>query len=99
MRKLGYVFIAIIAIAALIGITRAEELKRLMAVQTLFDEDRIVENFSNMDMLFNTVKMSRGDGPVSTPTTPRDTPRRARACPRPATPRRRGLPTVAAGAR
>lgn len=65
MRKLGYVFIAIIAIAALIGITRAEELKRLMAVQTLFDEDRIVENFSNMDMLFNTVEMSRGDGPVS----------------------------------
>ncbi|MEC7764542.1 MAG: serine hydrolase [Pseudomonadota bacterium] len=65
MRKLGYVLIALVAIAALIGITRAEELKRLMAVQTLFDEDRIVENFSNMDALFNTIEMSRGDGPVS----------------------------------
>lgn len=65
MRKLGYILVAIVAIAALIGITRGEELKRLMAVQTLFDEGRIVENFSNMDALFNTVPMSRGDGPVS----------------------------------
>ncbi len=65
MRRFAYVLIAIIALAALFGIVRREELGRLMAVQTLFDEDRIVTNFSNMDDLFKTVPMSRGDGPVS----------------------------------
>ncbi|MAM60382.1 serine hydrolase [Maritimibacter sp. UBA3975] len=65
MRHIAYILIAIIALAALFGIIRREELGRLMAVQTLFDEDRIVSNFSNMDELFKTVPMSRGDGPVS----------------------------------
>lgn len=36
-----------------------------MAVQTLFDESRIVANFSQMDRLFHSRVLDRGPGPVS----------------------------------
>lgn len=53
----------VVAIAA--GVWKREEIARLMAVNTLFDADRIVENFSHMDRAFLTVPVPRGDGPVS----------------------------------
>jgi hypothetical protein len=65
MRRIVYVLIVLVAVAAIVGIVKREELSRLMAVQTLFDEDKIVTNFSNMDDLFLTAEMSRGDGPVA----------------------------------
>lgn len=48
------------------GIWKRDELIRLMAVNSLFDADRIVNNFSHMDTMFKTRPLSRGDGPVST---------------------------------
>lgn len=65
MRRIGYVLLTLVALAVVVGVARREELARLWAVQTLFDEDRIVDNFSNMGALFHTAEMSRGDGPVS----------------------------------
>ena len=56
------------AVAALVlgaGLWFREELVRLHAVNTLFDADRIVGNFSNMGALFHTVPVPRGDGPVT----------------------------------
>lgn len=65
MRKLLIALGLLVVIAAVAGVVKRDEVTRLMAVQTLFDEDRIVENFSNMDDLFESTQMSRGDGPVS----------------------------------
>lgn len=55
----------LILAAAVLGVWKREEITRLMAVNSLFAEDRIVGNFSAMDRLFWTVPMARGDGPVS----------------------------------
>ena len=52
-------------VLALVGLWRREEIGRLLAVNHLFDADRIVDNFSHMDRLFLTRQMSRGEGPVS----------------------------------
>lgn len=56
---LGFVLVAFF------GMWKAEELKRLLAVNTLFAEEKIVHNFSHMGDAFLTVPLSRGDGPVS----------------------------------
>ncbi len=57
--------IALIIAAIVVGFWKREEITRLLAVNTLFDETRIVDNFSNMDAAFLTVPVQRGDGPVS----------------------------------
>src|SRR6056297_3685336 len=59
--------IALMALlAALVaGLWERDELKRLWAVNTLFDEGKIVENFSNMERAFLTVPLPRGNGPVT----------------------------------
>ena len=61
MRLLAVLLLAALAVA----IWKREEITRLLAVNTLFDADRIVENFSNMDAAFLHVELPRGDGPVS----------------------------------
>lgn len=58
-------FAVLVVVAIAVGIWKREEIARLMAVNTLFDETRIVENFSHMDRAFLTVPVPRGDGPVS----------------------------------
>jgi hypothetical protein len=65
LRRLGYGLLALLAVAAAGGLWFREELVRLHAVNTLFEADRIVANFSNMDTLFLTTRMDRGDGPVT----------------------------------
>ncbi|SLN50150.1 6-aminohexanoate-dimer hydrolase [Roseivivax jejudonensis] len=57
------IILAVIAAGA--ALWQRERLERLAAVTTLFAEDRIVENFSNMDELFETAAVPRGDGPVT----------------------------------
>lgn len=65
MRILGRIALILIALALAAGIWFREELGRLSAVLSLFDEDRIVANFSSMDTMFLTAPVPRGDGPVS----------------------------------
>ncbi len=55
----------LILAAAVLGVWKREEITRLLAVNSLFAEEKIVGNFSAMDRLFLTVPMARGDGPVS----------------------------------
>ena len=59
--------VALMALLAsvVIGLWKREEILRLWAVNTLFDEGRIVTNFSHMDRAFLTVPVGRGEGPVS----------------------------------
>lgn len=61
----GRIALALVLAAAAVGLWKREEIARLMAVNTLFSEDRIVANFSGMDRAFLTVPVPRGDGPVS----------------------------------
>lgn len=60
---LRLVLVLMLAIGA-VGIWKQEEIKRLWAVRTLFLEDNIVGNFSNMRAAFLTVGIPRGDGPT-----------------------------------
>lgn len=58
------VFVLVIA-ALLVGFWKREEITRLLAVNSLFDEDRIVSNFSNMDSAFLHKEIIKGNGPAS----------------------------------
>ncbi|KZY25443.1 6-aminohexanoate hydrolase [Sulfitobacter sp. HI0040] len=62
---LGRILLALLVAAVAVGLWKREEIGRLMAVNSLFAEDRIVENFSNMDSAFLTVPVSRGQGPTA----------------------------------
>lgn len=55
------VFLAIIALAA--GVLYRERIAQLMAVNTLFDADKIDANFIRMPELFYSTELSRGDAP------------------------------------
>ncbi|MEL7213713.1 MAG: serine hydrolase [Pseudomonadota bacterium] len=57
--------IALILAVAAVGVWKRDDITRLMAVNTLFDEERIVSNFSSMNALFFNTSLPRGDGPVS----------------------------------
>jgi CubicO group peptidase (beta-lactamase class C family) len=57
--------LVLLVVAAALGIWKREEITRLMAVNTLFDEGRIVHNFSHMDRAFLTVPVPRGGAPVT----------------------------------
>ena len=62
---LGRGLLALVVIAATAGLWKREELARLWAVNTIFEPDRIVANFSGMDRAFLHVTLPRGDRPVS----------------------------------
>ena len=68
MRKLMRITGRVLAIAAVVllaaGLWKRDEIMRLWAVNSLFAEDRIVANFSNMEGAFLTRSVPRGDGPV-----------------------------------
>ncbi|QBF30752.1 serine hydrolase [Thalassococcus sp. S3] len=59
---LGRLLVALLLAAVAVGVWKREEITRLMAVNSLFDADRIVANFSNMDQAFLTRPVLRGDG-------------------------------------
>ncbi|RXV64930.1 6-aminohexanoate hydrolase [Roseovarius sp. A46] len=61
----GRVLLALVLAATVVGLWKREEITRLIAVNTLFSEEKIVTNFSGMERAFLTVPVPRGDGPVS----------------------------------
>jgi len=62
---LGRLLLALILATAVIGFWKREEIKRLFAVNSLFYEEKIVQNFSHMDVAFLTTPISRGSGATS----------------------------------
>ncbi len=54
--------VVLIVVAAAVGLWKREEITRLLAVNSLFSEDKIVSNFSNMDEAFLYTSVARGDG-------------------------------------
>ena len=59
----GILLLAIILAA--IAFWQREKITRLMAVNSLFSQEKIVNNFSHMDTMFLTRPLNRGDGDVS----------------------------------
>ncbi|MCE5973031.1 beta-lactamase family protein [Sinirhodobacter sp. WL0062] len=59
------VIVVVVALTAAMAVWKREEIARLMAVNSLFEAERIVQNFSHMDQLFHYRVLDRGDGPVS----------------------------------
>ena len=58
--------VAIIVVAIAIGaVWKRDQITRLLAVNSLFAPEKIVNNFSHMDQMFFHVPLSRGEGPVS----------------------------------
>jgi CubicO group peptidase (beta-lactamase class C family) len=62
---LGRALLGLILAIVVVGLWKREEITRLLAVNSLFSEERIVTNFSNMDAAFLTRPVPRGDGPVT----------------------------------
>lgn len=60
----GRILLALILAGAVTGFVKREEITRLWAVNSLFAEGRIVQNFSHMDQAFLTAAVPRGDGPT-----------------------------------
>ncbi|WP_170403969.1 serine hydrolase domain-containing protein [Ruegeria arenilitoris] len=58
------ILLMLVLAAVVVGVWKREELQRLMAVNSLFSEEKIVHNFSHMDEAFLTVDLPRGDGPT-----------------------------------
>ncbi|MEW9920991.1 serine hydrolase domain-containing protein [Marimonas sp. MJW-29] len=62
---LGRILLALVLAAVAVGLWKREEITRLMAVNSLFSEEKIVGNFSNMGKAFLSVPVPRGSGPTS----------------------------------
>lgn len=65
LRRLLQAAVLLVVIAAAAALWKREEITRLLAVNSLFEAENIVQNFSQMDRLFLTRQLSRGEGPVS----------------------------------
>ena len=61
---LGRVLLVLVLALVVFGLWKREEITRLLAVNSLFSEDKIVSNFSHMDRAFLTTPVSRGNGPT-----------------------------------
>ncbi|SLN72802.1 serine hydrolase domain-containing protein [Ruegeria meonggei] len=59
------ILLMLVLAAVVVGIWKREEIQRLVAVNSLFAEDKIVHNFSHMNEAFKTVDLPRGKGPTS----------------------------------
>ncbi|WP_170367907.1 serine hydrolase domain-containing protein [Ruegeria arenilitoris] len=57
------IVLTLVLAAAVVGFWKREEIQRLLAVNSLFSEEKIVQNFSHMDAAFLTVDLPRGNGP------------------------------------
>ncbi len=69
MRRFGKWIIRIIAVlvlaAVVVGLWQREKITRLLAVNSLFSAEKIVQNFSHMDAAFLTTPVPRGTGPTA----------------------------------
>ncbi|QUJ75390.1 serine hydrolase [Sulfitobacter albidus] len=65
LKWIGRIVLVLVLAAVAVGLWKREEITRLLAVNSLFSEEKIITNFSNMDAAFLSVPVPRGDGPVS----------------------------------
>ncbi|PSL19759.1 serine hydrolase domain-containing protein [Shimia abyssi] len=61
---LGRILLMLILAAVVVFVWKREQISRLYSVVTLYDADKIVANFSGMNLAFPNVTVERGTGPV-----------------------------------
>ena len=61
LRRIGMALGLLLVVAIALGVWKRDEITRLLAVNSLFAEDRIVSNFSSMNTMFNSVTLRGGD--------------------------------------
>jgi len=66
LKRIGITVLALLIVVAALAVWKRDEIGRLLAVNSLFAEDRIVANFSDMRSMFFSVDMNGGD-PTSLP--------------------------------
>ncbi|MDP5218642.1 serine hydrolase [Ruegeria sp. 2205SS24-7] len=59
------IVLALVLAVLVVGFWKREEIGRLLAANSVFDEDKIVANFSNMNAAFLSTPLPRGNGPTS----------------------------------
>ena len=59
------VLLALVLIAGAVALWKKEQIIRLLAVNSLFSAEKIVNNFSHMDTMFLNREIARGDAPIS----------------------------------
>jgi hypothetical protein len=64
-KALGRLLLLLVLAAVTVGVWKREQLTRLMAVNSLFAAEKITGNFSNMNTMFLTRPMARGEAAVS----------------------------------
>lgn len=65
MKRLVQGALVLLILLAVTAIWKHEQITRLLAVNSLFSQEKIVTNFSNMDAAFLTVPLAENTGPVS----------------------------------
>ena len=65
MRRILKFLALLVLILAVAAVWKRQEITRLLAVNSLFAPEKIVQNFSHMDQLFLHRELSRGDGAIS----------------------------------
>ncbi len=69
MRKFGKwvirILMVLVVAAVAVGLWKKEQITRLLAVNSLFSAEKIVNNFSHMDAAFLSTPVSRGNGPTA----------------------------------
>lgn len=58
-------FLMLALAAVVVGLWQREQITRLLAVNSLFSEEKIVNNFSHMNAAFLTMPVARGNGPTA----------------------------------
>ncbi|MBI1415998.1 MAG: serine hydrolase [Limimaricola sp.] len=65
VRWIRRITLLLVLAAVVVGVWKRDDIRRLLAVNSLFSEGKIVHNFSHMQDLFYHAAMARGAGPVS----------------------------------
>ncbi len=65
IRRLRRILLALVIALIAVAIWKRDDLARLLAVNSLFSETKIVSNFRNMPALFFNSPIPRGSGPIS----------------------------------
>lgn len=59
------IFVVLVLAVVVVGFWHRDRITRLLAVNSLFSEEKIVNNFSHMDAAFLVTPVSRGNGPTA----------------------------------
>ena len=72
IKKIGLSFFIILGVIAILLLINHKKILRLLAVNSLFDKEVIIDNFQHMDGIFDTSAMKASDDPIILPRSEED---------------------------